>query len=67
MDSLSLDVAGRPGHDYELGVWNPEEVSSVDGAVLDKKSAKVRIQFPGTDQEYVHSKVVFHLGGKHGL
>ncbi|HYL16355.1 MAG TPA: amylo-alpha-1,6-glucosidase [Terriglobales bacterium] len=67
MDALTLDVAGRPGHTYELGVWNPEQVSSVDGAVFEKADAKVRIQFSGTGEDYVHSKVVFHFAGKHGF
>ena len=67
MDALTLDVAGRPGQVYELGLWNPEQIGSVDGAVLDKSGARVRIQFSAaTDQEYTHSKVVFHFGGKHG-
>ena len=67
MDAVTLDVAGRPGHVYELGVWNPEHVTSVDGGTFEKTSAKVRIQFTGTGEDYAHSKVVFHFGGKHGL
>jgi glycogen debranching enzyme len=66
MDALTLDVAGRPGHVYELGVWNPEHVTSVEGSAFEKTSAKVRIQFTGSGEDYVHSKVVFHFGGKHG-
>jgi glycogen debranching enzyme len=62
MDTLTVDVAGRAGRSYEMSVWNGEQVVSVDGAAFDKTKAKVRIQFSGTGEEYVHSKVVFHFG-----
>jgi glycogen debranching enzyme len=60
-DQLTLEVSGLPGVDYELGVWNPGEISSVEGAFL-PKSGKIRIKMPmGKDGEYLHHSVVIHF------
>jgi hypothetical protein len=58
---LTLEVSGVPGRDYELGVWNPGQITSVEGAVVTKGS--IRIEIPakeGTD--YSHHKVVIQFG-----
>jgi glycogen debranching enzyme len=63
-DSLTLDVSGLAGNEYELGVWNPGQIASVDGAELvkDQDETKVRIRFPsGTTAGYTHKKVVFQF------
>src|SRR5712671_1800364 len=60
-DRLTLNVSGVPGMHYELGVWNSEQITSVEGAALKKGS--IRIEIPvkeGTD--YSHHKVVIHFG-----
>jgi glycogen debranching enzyme len=60
-DQLTLDVSGVPGRDYELGVWNPEQITSVEGAVLKKSSMRINIPVKeGTD--YAHHRVVIHFG-----
>ncbi|HWY21166.1 MAG TPA: hypothetical protein VNX26_08100 [Candidatus Acidoferrum sp.] len=60
-DQLTLEVSGLPAVDYELGVWNSGEISSVEGAVL-TKPGKIRIKMPaGKDREYVHHSVVIHF------
>jgi hypothetical protein len=69
---LTVEVSGLPGTYDELGVWNPSQVSSVDGATLSQ--GKIHIEFPqshdgtgeatsgeGTSEEYRHSTVVFHF------
>ncbi len=66
-DQLTLEVSGVPGRDYELGVWNPEQVGAVDGAILTKQG-KLRITIPATpipadkNTGYTHRVVVIHFG-----
>jgi glycogen debranching enzyme len=50
-DALSLQLSGTAGESYELSAWNPEQISSVEGAELEKTSgekAQIRLQFPAT-------------------
>ena len=69
---LAVDISGLPGVHYELGVWNPSQISSVDGATLSQ--GKIHIEFPqsldgtGVDtsvgamsEDYRHSTIVFHF------
>jgi len=67
-DRMELEVAGAAGKGYEMAVWNPGQIESVEGAQLVKKdseAAKIQIQFPATTSDpYPHRKVVFHFGGK---
>ena len=67
-DSLVLAVSGTPGREYDLAVWNPSQIASVEGAELvknDHGEAKVRVKFPAAPSpSYAHSKVVFHFAGK---
>ncbi len=58
---LTLDVSGMPGRQYELSVWNADQVSSVEGAKLNKVG-KLEIQFPpGEHESYIRQKVAIHL------
>ena len=61
-DQLTLEVSGRGAAHYELGVWNPSQVSAVEGGSL-TKSGKLEIHMPepATDS-YVSQKVVIHFG-----
>ena len=60
-DQLTLDVSGLAGNQYELGIWNPAEIASLDGGVL-TKSGKLQVQIPiGPDGMYMHQKVVIHF------
>ena len=67
-DSLVLAVSGTPGREYDLAVWNPRQIASVEGAELvknDHGEAKVRIKLPAAPSDsYTHSKVTFHFAGK---
>jgi glycogen debranching enzyme len=64
---LELETEGRAGATYELAVWNPGLIDSVQGAELVKDAAggaNLRIQFPRqSDKEYVQQRVTiyFHL------
>jgi glycogen debranching enzyme len=65
---MELLLAGRAGRTYELDVWNPAMVQSVDGAVLLKESdnspGKLRVHFdgpPGEDYRRQRVMIYFHL------
>ncbi len=58
---LTLDVSGATSRSYDLELWNPAQITSVDGGVVTKQG-KLRIQFAeGAGEGYVHQKVVVHL------
>jgi hypothetical protein len=58
---LTLEVSGRAGMSYQMEVWNPGQISSLDGAVL-TKLGKLEIQMPqGTADAYIQQKVVIHF------
>jgi len=58
---LTLDLSGLAGTRYELGVWNPSQISSVDGAVLTKLGT-LEVQMPQGGDSYLPQKVVIHFG-----
>ena len=59
---LTLQVSGRAGSAYEMAVWNPGQISSVNGAVL-TKDGKLEIQMPsGTSESYVPQDVEIRFG-----
>ena len=61
-DQLTVEVSGVPGMDYELGVWNPGQITSVEGAALTKQG-NIRIEMPaGEDGDHLHHTVVLHFG-----
>ena len=60
-NQLNMEVSGRAGSRYELGVWNAGQVSSVDGGTL-TKSGKLEIQMPQGDPEsYTSQSLVLHF------
>jgi glycogen debranching enzyme len=66
-DALTLDVSGAAGAQYELSVWNPQQVVSVEGAELVKASdgeKKLRIHFyEDTGKRYLREKIIIHFSG----
>jgi glycogen debranching enzyme len=65
-DRLELEVSGLAGHEYDLAVWNPAQVASVEGGRLMKAGAEVRLHFrilPNATDVYPHEKIVIHLVG----
>jgi hypothetical protein len=59
---LTMEVSGRAGDGYTLDVFNPGQISSVDGAVL-TKLGKLEMHMPqGAADSYVQQKVVIHFG-----
>jgi hypothetical protein len=66
---LRLDLSGRAGHTYELGLWNAALISGIEGATLDKTGGTphLKISFPGSNRPaYVHTKVSLRFGGRRG-
>ncbi len=63
-DAFTLDVAGASGSQYELSIWNPGTIASVDGAEL--KAGKLMIKIPSSDADpYPHEKITIHFPGRH--
>jgi GH15 family glucan-1,4-alpha-glucosidase len=67
-DTLKLLLSGAAGESYELAAWNPDQISSIEGASLEKKAgpeAKVRVQLPaaagGIESQ---AAIVFHFAAR---
>ncbi len=67
-DSLTLEVSGAAGKQYEVGIWNPAQVTSVEGAELvrtDVESARIKVTIPANPSEpYPRERIVIHFTGK---
>jgi len=60
-NQLTLRISGRAATRYELGIWNPSQVSSVDGGTL-TKSGELAIQLPGAvPDSYVSQSLTVHF------
>ena len=63
-DALSIDAVGAPGEIYQIGVWNPGDIASVEGADLvpvDADQARIRLGFSGDSTGYTHATVVIRF------
>jgi len=64
-ETLSVNVSGIPGKQYDLTLWNPRQIASVEGAQLIKEQngeTGIRIELPATDSpSYVHGKILIHF------
>ena len=71
-DSMTLDVSGLAGKEYELSVWNPAQIASVEGAELMRNEGRGRFKtqihysLPAGSEAYVSEKIVIHFIGKSG-
>jgi glycogen debranching enzyme len=63
--ALSLQLAGLAGHHYDLGLRNPSQIASVEGAEVIKLpdgGAALRVSFPASARpEYEIAAVVIHF------
>jgi glycogen debranching enzyme len=59
---LTLALSGVAGKSYELSVWNPSQIASVEGGKMkgvSPEQAKVTVEFPAADSaSYVHRDLV---------
>ena len=67
-DHLTLQLSGTAGEEYEFSAWNVNQLSSVEGAELQKTNglkAQVRVQLPasapGVDPQ---ATVIFHFAAR---
>ena len=61
-NELNVEVSGMSGGEYELEVWNPSQIASVENATLTKQG-KIRIAMPkGKEEEYVHRNLLIYFG-----
>ncbi len=59
---LRVEISGVPSGEYEIGVWNPSQITSVENATLTKQG-RIRIEIPsGSGDEYVHRILLIHFG-----
>lgn len=67
-DVLTLDIAGAQGKQYELGLWNPAQVASVEGAELlrtNPENARISVTILKNESEpYPRERIVIHFTGK---
>jgi glycogen debranching enzyme len=73
-DSLTLEVSGAAGKQYEIGMWNAAQVTSVEGPELIPASesaktgadnSRIRVNIPtNTSEPYPREKIVIHFTGK---
>jgi len=63
--SLTVNVSGIPGKQYDLILWNSGQIASVEGAKLIKgenDEMRIRVELPGADfSSYVRRKILIHF------
>ncbi len=68
LDALTLDLSGAEGRQYEIGLWNAAQVTSVEGAEvvkIDADSSRINLTIPASASEpNPHEKLVIHFAGK---
>lgn len=63
-DALTVEATGIPGATYDLALWNPQQILSIDGAkliVTPGLPALARIQIPASASTPAHTTIVFHF------
>lgn len=67
-DALTLELSGAEGRQYEIGMWNAAQVTSVEGAEvvkIDADSGRINLTIPASASEpNPHEKLVIHFAGK---
>jgi len=59
-DALTLEPKGLPGAQYELAIWNPGQIASVEGAEI--RNGKLIVNIPSSwSDAYSHQKIVIHF------
>jgi hypothetical protein len=65
--TMTAEFEGLPGRDYDVVVWNPQQVTAVEGGVLSRREQPVgnlRITIPPGTEPFAHLTVTFHFAGK---
>jgi glycogen debranching enzyme len=66
-DQLTLQVSGIPGKQYDLAIWNPIQIASIDGAQLAAGSEAEPIARIQLSPNETSRTIVFHFKGKASL
>ena len=64
-DTLVVNLSGVAEKDYELIVWNPDGIQSIDGATLLRRpdgEARVRVHLAATTTLTTHQTITLHFG-----
>jgi glycogen debranching enzyme len=68
-DTLTLEVAGKPGERYGMRVWKTEDIASVEGGDLCSRTCpdgEIGVEFPGDEgMVYGRKSVVIHFTRGH--
>lgn len=63
--SLTVNVSGIPGKQYDLSLWNSGQIVSVEGGKFirdESGQGRLRVELPGTDlYSYVHATISIHF------
>jgi glycogen debranching enzyme len=64
-ESLTVNVSGIPGKQYEFTLGNSGQIASTEGAKLiqqENGERRIRVELPGADSSsYVHGKISIHF------
>jgi glycogen debranching enzyme len=67
-ESLTVNLSGIPGNQYDLILWNSGQITSVEGAQLIKAEngeMRIHIELQGTNSSsYVHGNILIHFTAK---
>jgi len=62
-DVLTLQAEGLPGAQYELALWNPGQIASVDGAEV--RDGKLSLRMPSNaSSTYAQKKIEIHFAAR---
>jgi hypothetical protein len=69
-ESLTVNVSGIPGKQYDLSLWNSRQIANVEGGKLiqeENGQGRIRVELPGTDlYSYVHTAILIHFTAEGG-
>ena len=64
-ESLTVNVSGIAGKQYDLSLWNSRQIASVEGGKLIQEESgqgRIRVELPGTDlSSYVHAPILIRF------
>ncbi|MBO0910438.1 MAG: amylo-alpha-1,6-glucosidase [Acidobacteria bacterium] len=58
-DALTLNAVGRGGSNYQLAVWNPAQIASVEGGEI--RNGKLVLSMPSGSEAYPSKQIVIHF------
>jgi glycogen debranching enzyme len=69
-ESLTVNVSGIPGKQYDLSLWNSGQITSVEGGKFIREESgqgRIRVELPGSDlSDYVQATILIHFAVEGG-